>query len=118
VLGPLDVPTEGHVSIMGQDTAAMNADERARMRLETLGFVFQFHFLLPEFSALGNVTIPMRRLGRLSNSEMIARGTELLSTLGIEDHMHKRPDQLVGRSAPARRSGTGARQRPAHCAGG
>jgi lipoprotein-releasing system ATP-binding protein len=96
VLGLLDVPTEGHISILGQDTASMDADERARLRLETLGFVFQFHFLLPEFSALGNVTIPMRRLGRLSHAEMIARGTELLTTLGIEDHMHKRPDQLSG----------------------
>jgi lipoprotein-releasing system ATP-binding protein len=96
VLGLLDVPTEGHIHIMGRDTATLNADARARMRLEKLGFVFQFHFLLPEFSALGNVTIPMRRLGRLSPAEMTERGTELLSTLGLEDHMHKRPDQLSG----------------------
>ena len=52
LLGLLDRPTEGRIEIDGADTAAMNSDALARLRLERLGFVFQFHFLLPEFSAL------------------------------------------------------------------
>ena len=68
LLGLLDRPTEGRIEIDGADTAAMNSDALARLRLERLGFVFQFHFLLPEFSALENVMIPMRRLGRLDEA--------------------------------------------------
>jgi lipoprotein-releasing system ATP-binding protein len=58
--------------------------------------VFQFHFLLPEFSALQNVTLPMRALARLSREEMDERGRMLLGSLGLAEHCHKRPDQLSG----------------------
>jgi lipoprotein-releasing system ATP-binding protein len=61
-----------------------------------LGFVFQFHFLLPEMTILENITLPMRALGRLSSPQMRQRGTELLDSLGLIDHVHKRPDQLSG----------------------
>ena len=61
-----------------------------------IGFVFQFHFLLPEFTVLDNVMLPMRALQRLSPAAMRARGRELLASLGLADHMHKRPDQLSG----------------------
>jgi lipoprotein-releasing system ATP-binding protein len=74
----------------------MDDDERARRRLSTLGFVFQFHFLLPEFTVLDNVMIPMRRLGRLSKTEMRDRASGLLGALGIGDQQDKRPDQLSG----------------------
>ena len=61
-----------------------------------LGFVFQFHFLLPEFTILDNVMLPMRALGRLSREAMRARARDLLASLGLADHVHKRPDQLSG----------------------
>lgn len=96
LLGLLDHPTKGHLAIGGRDAGPMGEEERAATRLAMLGFVFQFHFLLPEFTVLENVVIPMRRLGRLSRPGMRKRGEELLSSLGLEDHMHKRPDQLSG----------------------
>ncbi|MCB1472543.1 MAG: ABC transporter ATP-binding protein [Rhodobiaceae bacterium] len=96
LLGLLDVPSEGEVRINGRHTAEMDAEARAHLRLATLGFVFQFHFLLPEFSALDNIIIPMRRLGKRSRGEMEARGLELLEALGMGDQARKRPDQLSG----------------------
>lgn len=96
LLGLLDMPTQGEVLIRGQATVSMEESERARTRLAELGFVFQFHFLLPEFSALGNVMLPMRALGRLSAAAMQERAAELLSSFGLADHMHKRPDQMSG----------------------
>jgi lipoprotein-releasing system ATP-binding protein len=96
LLGLLDMPTQGEVLIRGRATARMSEGERAQTRLSELGFVFQFHFLLPEFSALDNVTLPMRALGRLSPRQMRDRGAELLASLGLAEHMHKRPDQLSG----------------------
>ncbi|TCU20149.1 ABC transporter ATP-binding protein [Rhizobium sullae] len=96
LLGLLDEPTSGTLSIGGRDTAPMDEQERAETRLSMLGFVFQFHFLLPEFTARENVEIPMRKLGRLNRSAMRRRGEELLTSLGLADHMDKRPDQLSG----------------------
>ncbi|MCL5776378.1 ABC transporter ATP-binding protein [Limibaculum sp. FT325] len=96
LLGLLDSPTEGEVLIDGAPTHAMSTDQRAALRLERIGFVFQFHFLLPEFSVLGNVAIPMRRLGRLAPGDIEARAASILTRLGLGDHMHKRPDQLSG----------------------
>jgi lipoprotein-releasing system ATP-binding protein len=96
LLGLLDRPTTGTLTIGGRDTAPMNERERARTRLSMLGFVFQFHFLLPEFTARENVEIPMRKLGRLTRPEMRERAGELLSSLGLGEHLDKRPDQLSG----------------------
>lgn len=96
LLGLLDLPTSGEVWVGGRSTSSMSEEERAATRLSMLGFVFQFHFLLPEFSALGNVMIPMRKLGRLSDAAMKARARELLGSLGLGDHADKRPDQLSG----------------------
>lgn len=96
LLGLLDMPTAGEVLIEGKVTTVMTEEERALARLTTLGFVFQFHFLLPELTVMGNVMLPMRALGRLSHEEMRARGAALLSSLGLADHMDKRPDQLSG----------------------
>src|SRR5512144_1282792 len=64
LLGLLDVPTAGRVWLDGEDTSAYGEDELASRRLGKLGFVFQFHFLLAEFSVLDNVTLPMHRLGQ------------------------------------------------------
>jgi lipoprotein-releasing system ATP-binding protein len=96
LLGLLDRPTSGSLKIAGQDTPAMDDDALARLRLEMLGFVFQFHFLLPEFSVLENVKLPMRKAGRLSSAEMRERAASLLEELGLAGHLDKRPDQLSG----------------------
>ena len=96
LLGLLDLPTTGEVLIRGRATAHMDEHERAATRLSLIGFVFQFHFLLPEFTVLDNVMLPMRALGRLSRAEMTARASDLLGSLGLADHLGKRPDQLSG----------------------
>jgi lipoprotein-releasing system ATP-binding protein len=96
LLGLLDLPTSGEVLIRGHATSQMAESERAQTRLQTLGFVFQFHFLLPEFTILDNVILPMRALGALSQTAMRARGRELLGALGLGDHVNKTPDQLSG----------------------
>ena len=96
LLGLLDLPTTGEVLIRGRATVHMDEEERARTRLTQLGFVFQFHFLLPEFTILDNVMLPMRALGALSAEAMRARARDLLGSLGLADHVHKRPDQLSG----------------------
>ncbi|MCS6921753.1 MAG: ABC transporter ATP-binding protein [Elioraea sp.] len=96
LLGLLDRPTSGRILLEGKDTAPMSEDALAAARLARLGFVFQFHFLLPEFTALDNVLIPMRRLGRLSEREQQARAKALLEALGLADAAGKYPDQLSG----------------------
>lgn len=96
LLGLLDRPTAGLLRIGGRDTDGPSEREKARIRLETLGFVFQFHFLLPEFTVRENVEIPMRRLGRLTSGAMRERSTQLLEALGLAGHLDKRPDQLSG----------------------
>jgi lipoprotein-releasing system ATP-binding protein len=96
LLGLLDLPTEGEVMINGRATAHMDEEERSLTRLTFLGFVFQFHFLLPEFTVRDNVMLPMRALGRLSKPAMQERADALLIALGLGDHRHKRPDQLSG----------------------
>jgi lipoprotein-releasing system ATP-binding protein len=74
----------------------MDQEERARVRLSMIGFVFQFHFLLPEFTARENVALPMRKLGVLSRAQIHDRAGDLLDSFGLRDHLHKRPDQLSG----------------------
>ena len=96
LLGLLDRPTSGMLRIAGQDTSQLDDDALARLRLESLGFVFQFHFLLPEFSMLTNVELPMRKAGRFSASEMQERAASLLEDLGLAGHLDKRPDQISG----------------------
>jgi len=74
----------------------MDEEERARTRLSQLAFVFQFHFLLPEFTVPDNVMLPMRALGRLWGEAMHKRAQDLLAALGLAEHMRRRPDQLSG----------------------
>ena len=96
LLGLLDLPSSGEVLIEGEPTHLLSERRRAAIRLSTLGFVFQFHFLLPEFTITDNVMIPMRRLGRLPARQMRERARGLLADLGLGDHREKRPDQLSG----------------------
>jgi lipoprotein-releasing system ATP-binding protein len=96
LLGLLDAPTEGDVIICGQPTSKLSESERADVRLTKCGFVFQFHFLLPEFTSLDNVMLPMRAAGKMSEPEMRERALELLASLGLKEHAGKRPSQLSG----------------------
>jgi lipoprotein-releasing system ATP-binding protein len=96
LLGLLDRPTAGTITLDGLDTGALDADQAAQLRLARLGFVFQFHFLLPEFTAQANVEIPMRRLRRLDDDAIRARARQLLESLELGEHRHKRPDQMSG----------------------
>ncbi len=96
LLGLLDLPTTGEVFVDGASTSGLDDAARTRMRLAAFGFVFQFHFLLPEFTVLDNVMLPMRQLGRLSRAAMRERGMELLSRLDMADQANKRPDALSG----------------------
>jgi lipoprotein-releasing system ATP-binding protein len=96
LLGLLDRPTSGTIILEGRDTAEADAAELAALRLAKLGFVFQFHFLLPEFTVLGNVMIPMRKLRDAPEPELRKRAQALLDDLGLGDQAAKLPSQLSG----------------------
>ena len=96
LLGLLDNPTNGKIFIGGRDTSLLKDKELALFRLANIGFVFQFHFLLWEFSVLQNVMLPMQKLGKMNHEASGKRAEKLLTDLGLRDHMHKTPDQLSG----------------------
>ena len=96
LLGLIDRPTGGELLFEGREVSRLSGDERARIRLSRFGFVFQFHFLLPEFSAIENVMLPMQRLGRLSHDAIRARAVALLETMGLAGKEAKTPDRLSG----------------------
>ncbi|WP_234810788.1 ABC transporter ATP-binding protein [Sphingobium herbicidovorans] len=96
LLGLLDRPTKGHVLFNGQDMNPLRGDARAQIRLASFGFVFQFHFLLPEFTALENVMLPMRRLGKRPLGEIRAKAQALLEGMGLGEKSAKTPDRLSG----------------------
>jgi lipoprotein-releasing system ATP-binding protein len=95
ITGLLETPDSGHVWISGRDCARMSDDERTRVRRAEMGFVYQFHQLLPEFSALENVAIPQLIQGK-SRSVADARATELLTALGLGQRLDHRPARLSG----------------------
>ena len=96
LLGLLDTPTSGRILLDGQDTSGYGEDQLAATRLGKLGFVFQFHFLLAEFTVLENVLLPMRRLGKLDEGAARKRAEDLLEQLGLREHARKHPHQLSG----------------------
>ena len=95
VLGGLDVADAGTVEIAGREWRAMSSDAAAAWRNRRLGFVFQFHLLLPEFTALENAAMPLllRRTGR---DEALGRAEKILVELGLARHLQKTPDKLSG----------------------
>jgi len=95
LIGLLDTPTTGQVLLDGHDAGAAGRKQRAALRNDLLGFVFQFHYLLPEFSVLENVTMPGRIAGR-SMAELRARAEELLGLLGLEGLEAKNANDLSG----------------------
>ncbi|MBR0671731.1 ABC transporter ATP-binding protein [Neoroseomonas soli] len=96
LLGLLDRPSVGRVILEGRDTADLPPQDLAALRLARVGFVFQFHFLLPEFSALDNVLIPIRRRAVLKPPAARERAMALLDALSLADAAAKLPEQLSG----------------------
>ncbi|MCX6371647.1 MAG: ABC transporter ATP-binding protein, partial [Actinobacteria bacterium] len=95
LIGLLDTPTTGRVVLNGHDTAAANRKQRAAMRNDFIGFVFQFHYLLPEFSVLENVLMP-GRIARSSAADLRPRAEEVLALLGLEGLENKGANDLSG----------------------
>lgn len=95
LLGGLDRPTQGSVSVMGEDLAGLDAAGRGRLRNRHMGFVYQFHHLLPEFSALENVAMPL--LVRRERPDVAAdKAAALLERVGLGERLDHRPAQLSG----------------------
>lgn len=95
IIGTLDRPTKGQVIMDGVDIFGMKDSELAAFRNKHIGFIFQFHQLLPEFTALENVCIPAM-IARESEKEYKPRAEKLLCDLGLSDRMHHKPNQLSG----------------------
>ena len=95
IMGSLDKPDGGRVLYNGQDITRMDEKELSAFRNKHIGFVFQFHQLLPEFTALENITIPMLIAGS-SMRQATARAKELLGLLGLEDRADHKPSELSG----------------------
>jgi lipoprotein-releasing system ATP-binding protein len=95
LLGGLDLPTSGSVSVQGQDLSGLDDAERGRLRNEALGFVYQFHHLLPEFSALENVAMPLLIRG-LAIREASRQAGALLERVGLGERLSHRPAKLSG----------------------
>ena len=96
LVGLLDTPSAGQVLIAGRDAATLDEDERSRLRREQLGFIFQSHYLLPDFSVIENVFLPCRLGGEAPAGESWARVEALIDTVGLSEHRYKRPHQLSG----------------------
>lgn len=96
LLGLLDTPSGGRVMLGDQDTTKLGSRQRARLRGEEIGFVFQFHHLLPEFSVLENITMPLRIGGKRVGEDDRRRVLDLLDLLGLSGLENKNANQLSG----------------------
>ena len=96
VLGLLDLPDAGCVSIESEPVSHLSDDELAFKRSKFIGFIFQFHFLMEDFTAQENVMIPMRKLAQLSDSKMRQRASRLLEAVGLGDKLRRPSRHLSG----------------------
>src|SRR5216117_3301949 len=96
ILGLLDTPDAGRVSIESESVSELSDDELAHKRSKFIGFIFQFHFLMEDFTAQENVMIPMRKLGQLSDNEMRERAAALLEAVGLGDKLRRPSRHLSG----------------------
>jgi lipoprotein-releasing system ATP-binding protein len=95
MIGLLDTPTSGQILLKGIDVTKISPNDRARLRNEELGFVFQYHHLIPEFTALENVMMPMLIAGK-NKTEAKDQAKALLDDVGLGDRMGSKPSQLSG----------------------
>ena len=96
IMGTLDKPTDGQVFIDGKRTDTMGKNELAELRNKTIGFIFQFHYLLPEFTALENVLMPSKILSPKTTNEDIARAHELLDLVGLSSVKNNLASNMSG----------------------
>ena len=95
LLGLMEQPSAGVLRINNQDAHDLSPQQRARLRNATIGFLFQFHHLLPELSNLENVMLPQRIQG-IAEAPAADKASSLLTAVGLRDHLHKRPSQMSG----------------------
>ena len=95
LLGGLDQPSQGKVTLMGRNVAEMSEADRGRLRNQSLGFVYQFHHLLPEFTALENVAMPLL-IRRVETAQAYAEASELLKQVGLQHRMQHMPGEMSG----------------------
>lgn len=96
IIGLLDTPSAGRVFLEDREISTLGEDERARLRREALGFIFQFHHLLPDFDVLDNVLMPCRIRGKKYEQEAHARAVEMLQLVGLGEAINKKVTQLSG----------------------
>ena len=113
MIGLLDTPSLGQIFLKGIDVSRASSEERARLRNQELGFVFQYHHLIPEFSALENVMMPML-IAKKDKAAAKERARELLSAVGLNDRQKSRPNQLSGGQNQTSSRGPGPGQRAVH----
>jgi lipoprotein-releasing system ATP-binding protein len=95
LMGGLDLPSSGQVTLFGQDMSRLSATAQGRMRNKHLGFVYQFHHLLPEFSALDNVAMPLW-IRRQDRRQAALTAANMLKAVGLQERLHHRPSELSG----------------------
>ena len=95
LLGGLDAPTSGTVELFGKSLGGQSAAAQGRLRNKHLGFVYQFHHLLPEFSALDNVAMPLT-IRRVAPADAVQAAMKMLASVGLQDRLHHRPAELSG----------------------
>ena len=95
LLGGLDTPTSGTVRVTGQDMSTLSQARRGRLRNQAVGFIYQFHHLLPEFSAVENVSMPLLIRG-MSKADAAEQAKELLSRVGLAERFRHKPAELSG----------------------
>jgi lipoprotein-releasing system ATP-binding protein len=96
LLGGLDLPNKGEISIVGKNTTSLTDAERGKLRNESLGFIYQFHHLLPEFTALENVAMPLLISDNCDADTAASSASELLEKVGLGDRLQHKPGELSG----------------------